>query len=82
MERPEKITMDDLKALADSISRLAQPGMRPTELIAAVRKEHPDARKKDVARAAFYAVILAAEHATERVSDLHRLAIETRNTQE
>jgi hypothetical protein len=74
--------MDDLKALADTISRCAAPGMRPKELIAAVLKEHPNVRKKDVARAAFYAVILAAEHAKERVEDLHRLAVETRNTQE
>jgi hypothetical protein len=74
--------MDDIKALADTISRLALSEMRPTQLIAAVRKEHPNARKKVVVRAAFYAVILAAENATERVIDLHRLAVATRNTQE
>jgi hypothetical protein len=46
IEQPEKSTMDDLKALADTNSRLAQPEMRPTELIASVRREHPNAARR------------------------------------
>jgi hypothetical protein len=61
---------------------LQNPGCAPKELIAPVRKEHPKIPKKEVARAAFYAVILAAERTAERADDLHRLAVETRNSRE
>jgi hypothetical protein len=68
-----------------TVSRLAQPEMPPTERIAAFRKEHPNALKEGHCPRCilcFYAVILAAEHATGRVSDLRRLAVEARNTRE
>ena len=54
--------------------------MKPKELISAVRTGHSEATKKDIARAAFYAVILASEEMSNRVEELHDIAIETRNS--
>lgn len=74
--------MAELKKIAETVERLATPGMKPKDLISAVRKEHPGASKKEVSRAAFYAVILASEDQSGKVGDLHELAVQTRNTQD
>jgi hypothetical protein len=52
--------MSDLQEIARTVSRLATPGIKPKDLVAAVRKRHPDASKKQVSRAAFMAMIIAA----------------------
>ena len=49
------------------------------DLVDAVRKKHPAASKKEISRAAFYAVILAAEEEPGRAEELHELASVTRN---
>jgi hypothetical protein len=53
--------------------------MRPRQLIEAVRKLHPRATKKEITRAAFYAVIVASADAPNTVTDLHNLAMDARN---
>jgi hypothetical protein len=45
--------MSDLQAIAKTVANLAAPGLKPKELIAAVRKQHPDASKKEISRGAF-----------------------------
>jgi hypothetical protein len=72
----------EMAKIAETVDRLATPGMKPKDLIAAVRKEHPHASKKDVSRAAFYAVIIASEQKSNRVTDLHDIAVQTRNSQD
>ncbi len=72
--------MAETASIAKTVASLARPGMKPKELISAVRTEHPEATKKDIARAAFYAVILASEEMSNRVEELHDIAIETRNS--
>ncbi|WP_041679172.1 hypothetical protein [Rhizobium etli] len=72
--------MSELARVAKTIDRLVRPGMKPKELIAAVRKKHPNISKKEITRAAFYAVIVAAEQKSDRVSDLHDMAVRTRNS--
>ncbi|MDL2408188.1 hypothetical protein PY650_21565 [Rhizobium calliandrae] len=72
--------MSEMANIAETVGRLATNGMKPKELIAAVRQEHPNASKKDVSRAAFYAVIIASQQKSERVVDLHNLAVQTRNS--
>lgn len=74
--------MAEIAEIAETVERLAEPGMKPKELLRAVRKEHPYATKKDVSRAAFYAVILASEKDSDRVTQLHDIAIDTRNSHE
>ncbi|WP_149343858.1 hypothetical protein [Neorhizobium sp. P12A] len=72
--------MAELAQLAASVERLAKPGMKPKELIAAVCEEHPTASKKDVSRATSYAVIIASEQKSDRITDLHEIAVQTRNS--
>lgn len=71
--------MSEIAIIAKTVSELAVPGMRPKHLIEAVRKKHPEASKKEITRAAFYAVIEAAEKAPDSLTELHNLAMETRN---
>ncbi|HEX5934391.1 MAG TPA: hypothetical protein VFY63_09525 [Pseudorhizobium sp.] len=74
--------MNDISQIAKTVSELAAPGMKPKELLRAVRHHHPLASKKQVTRAAFYAVIMHADHGDQRAKDLHNVAITTRNTLE
>jgi hypothetical protein len=71
--------MTDMKEMAQTIAKLAKPGMGPKELRKAVRKVHPKAGKKEITHAAFYAVILAAETAPKTAQSLHSLALASRN---
>ncbi len=48
----------------------------------AVRKEHPNASKKDVVRAAFYALIAHADSDMERAFRLHEFAMIERKSDE
>jgi hypothetical protein len=75
--REKQIT--EIQKLAKSVAELAQPDMRPKELREAVREKFPDASKKEIARAAFYAVILAAQEQPSKAKDLHKLALKNRN---
>lgn len=73
-------TMAEIARIAETVERLAKPGMKPKDLVEAVRKEHPHATKKEVSRAAFYTVILASEQDSDRVTELHHIAVATRNS--
>lgn len=64
----------DIEDIARMIAKLALRGMRPKDLVDAVRKKHPAASKKEISRAAFYAVILAADEEPGRAEKLHELA--------
>lgn len=69
----------EIQKLAKSVAELAHPEMRPKELREAVREKFPEASKKEIARAAFYAVILAAQEQPGQAKDLHKLALKNRN---
>ena len=56
--------------------------MKPKELIAAVRKKHPEASKKEIVRAAFYALSDSTEGSAERAQRLHAFAIGERSSEE
>ncbi len=73
-------TRAEIARIAETVERLAKPGMKPKDLVVAVRKEHPHATKREVARAAFYAVILASEQDSNRMTELHHIAVDTRNS--
>ena len=66
--------------IAETIRKLAVPGMNPKALIDAVKEKHPKATKKDIARAAFLTVIMSAEFDPEDTQALHDLASETRDS--
>lgn len=65
--------------MAATIKELVVPGMKPKELIEAVKERHPKASKKEIARAAFLTVILSAEFDPDDTQALHDLAMDTRD---
>ncbi|TCV68672.1 hypothetical protein [Neorhizobium sp. S3-V5DH] len=68
----------EIEKIASTIRELAQPGMKPKVLIEAVKDRHPEATRKEIARAAFLSVILAAQHSPEDLQALHDIAHDTR----
>lgn len=70
--------MNDLQAIARTVANLAAPGLKPKELIAAVRKQHPDASKKEISRGAFLAMIQAADGDPDRARRVQELALASR----
>lgn len=71
--------MSDLQEIARTVSTLATPGMKPKDLVAVVRQQHPNASKKQISRAAFMAMILAAEADPERARRVQELALAARS---
>lgn len=51
----------ELQAISDTLMRIVTSDMTPKQLIKAARKEHPNASKKDIARAAFFSIIVNAD---------------------
>jgi len=72
----------EIEGIAETIRQLATPGMKPKALIAAVKERHPEATKKEIARAAFLSVILSAEFDPEDTQALHDIAMDTRDSSE
>lgn len=70
--------MASIEALADTLRSVATTGMKPKELLAAVRERHPHATKKEVVRAAFFALTESHGSSPEHARDLHSFAITER----
>ncbi|CDX19896.1 conserved hypothetical protein [Mesorhizobium sp. ORS 3324] len=64
----------ELQAVGEMLMRLVTPGMTPKELVKAVRKLHPEAKKKDIARAAFHAIIANADQDLGKSRNLQAFA--------
>lgn len=71
----------ELRAVADTLMRLVTPDMKPKELVKAVRKVHPGASKKDIARAAFHAIIANADQDLGKSRNLQAFALAERTQQ-
>lgn len=67
--------MAAIEQLAATLQGLAGPGIKRKELIAAVREKHPKASKKDIVRAAFYALTTTVEGDVERARRLQDFAL-------
>ena len=63
--------MSKVEEIASTVLLVMTPGMKPKELRKAVEAAHPKASKKDVARAAFYAMIAVADKSPEAAQVLH-----------
>jgi hypothetical protein len=74
--------MATIEQLAATLQGLAGPGVKRKELIAAVREKHPKASKKDIVRAAFYALTSAVDGDLERAQRLHDFALNERTAEE
>jgi hypothetical protein len=51
----------EMQAIGDTLLKVVTPETKPKQLVKAVQREHPKATKKDIARAAFFAVITNSE---------------------
>ncbi|RRH91998.1 hypothetical protein EH240_31595 [Mesorhizobium tamadayense] len=65
----------ELQTISDTLMRIVTPDMTPKKLLKAARKEHPDASKKDIARAAFFSIIANADQDHGKVKNLQAFAI-------
>jgi hypothetical protein len=70
--------MATIEQLATTMQGLAGPGIKRKELVAAVREKHPKASKKDIVRAAFYALTTTVEGDVERARRLQDFALNER----
>jgi hypothetical protein len=68
----------ELRAIGDTLMRVVTPDMTPKELVKAVRRDHPDAKKKDIARAAFHALIANADQDLGKSRNLQAFALAER----
>lgn len=73
-----RFDMASLEAIANTLRSVAASGMKPKALLAAVRERHPEATKKEVVRAAFYALTESHGDAPQHLLDLHGFAITER----
>ncbi|UCI24943.1 hypothetical protein FJ430_25685 [Mesorhizobium sp. B2-8-5] len=71
----------ELQAIGDTLMRVVTPDMKPKDLLKAVRKLHPDAKKKDIARAAFHAIIANADQDLGKSRNLQAFALAERTQQ-
>lgn len=67
-----------IETIAGTVHELATPDMKPKALIAAVREKHPEAKKSDIVRAAFFAVIAHSDDDPEKARRLQAMAIAER----
>ena len=74
--------MATIEELAATLQGLAGPGIERKELIAAVREKHPKASKKDIVRAAFYALTSTVEGDVERARRLQDFALTERTAED
>lgn len=70
--------LGEMQAIADTLMRVVAPDMSPKQLLNAVKKAHPKASKKDIARAAFFSIISNAEQDHGKVKNLQAFAIPER----
>jgi hypothetical protein len=66
--------------LERSLVELVRPGLKPKELIDAVRKRHPKASKKQIVRAAFSSLIKIADDEEDKARALQGFAIAERSS--
>ncbi|RDJ13934.1 hypothetical protein [Rhizobium grahamii] len=65
----------DLKELGEALLQEVSSDITPKKLIKAVQKTHPDASKKEIVRAAFYALIANAHKVSDdKATKLHAFA--------
>ena len=66
--------------IAETLKELAQPGVTPKQLFDSVRKSYPHASRKEITRAAYYALISYASGNVETAGQMRDLATVSRPT--
>lgn len=74
--------MTSIAGIGEPLRGVATSGMKPKAVLAAVRGRHPGATKKEVVRAAFYALTESHGGNPEHLGDLHSFALMKRATEE
>ncbi|WP_437872054.1 hypothetical protein ACSD7O_07965 [Methylorubrum extorquens] len=74
--------MASIEEIAATLREVATSGMKPKALLSAVRERHPEATKKEVVRAAFYALTEGRDDRHEHLDNLHSFALTERATEE
>lgn len=74
--------MSSISDLATVLRQVASPGMKPKKLVAAVREKHPDVTKKEIVRAAFFALSDGHDSDTAQSGTLHDFALKERGMDE
>jgi hypothetical protein len=72
--------MASIQEISSALRSIATPGMKPKEIRAAIRERYPDVTKKEIVRAAFYALADASTPSDEELVDLHQFALSERGT--
>ena len=72
--------MSSISDLAAVLRQVASPGMKPKKLVAAVREKHPDVTKKEIVRAAFFALSDGHDADPAQSGALHDFALKERGT--
>jgi hypothetical protein len=67
-----------IQSLSTSLLTHARPGLRPKDVISAVRQDYPRVPKDQLVRAAFYAMLSVAESDMEKAALLHDFAMRER----
>jgi predicted transposase YbfD/YdcC len=67
-----------VQEISAALVRLAAPDLNPKQLFHAVRQEFPDATRKEIVRAAFFAVITTADADGNRARKLQNFALAER----
>ncbi|MDP4003529.1 hypothetical protein [Methylobacterium sp. NEAU K] len=70
--------MASIEVLSATLRSIAAPGMTPKALRAAAHKQHPEASRKDIVHAAFYALTEVGSQDGNGVAELHGFALAER----
>jgi hypothetical protein len=67
-----------VQEIGAALARLAAPDLNPKQLLNAIRQEFPDATRKEIVRAAFFAVITTVDADGNRARELQNFALAER----
>ena len=74
--------MSSISELAALLRQVATPGIKPKELVAAVHEKHPEVTKKEIVRAAFFALSDGHDADPAQSGELHDFALKERGKDE
>ncbi|KQO56429.1 hypothetical protein ASF24_19055 [Methylobacterium sp. Leaf86] len=74
--------MTSLSELASTLRHVASPGIKPKDLIAAVREKYPEATKKEIVRAAFFSLSDGHDANPRQTEQLYDFALKERGEEE
>lgn len=74
--------MPSLAEIAATLRHVASPGIKPRDLIAAVREKHPEATKKEIVRAAFFSLSDGHDTNPGQTGELYDFALKERGEEE